>query len=112
VEQQSNVAATVSLASGIATVVLTVVTFCLGFVPIVSMCNLLIWPLTWLTALVALISGVVGWCTAGLMEGTGKGASIAGIGISLGYFALQIVMFVLVLMMGGLAVVLSAIGQS
>ena len=106
-EQQTNVAATVSLAAGIATVVLMVVQMCMSVVPIISMCAVLILPLHFLSAITALLSGIIGYRTAALMEDVGKSASITGIAISIAYFLFMIVMCGLGRMVGGLGVVLS-----
>ena len=109
-EQQTNVPATVSLAAAVTTVVLFLMTFCMSFVPIVSLCTFLMVPLGWLSGFVALVSGIVGYRLAGSMDDRGKGASLTGIAVSIVYFAIQALMFLLTLAMGGLAVVLSLLG--
>jgi hypothetical protein len=110
VEHQTNVAATVSLAAGIATVVLMVVHLCMSVVPFVSMCALLVYPLHFLSAIVALVSGIVGYRAAALMEDVGKSASVTGVAISICYFVFQLVVCGLGLMVGGLAALVSVIG--
>lgn len=108
--EQTNVAATVSLAAGIATVVLMAVHLCMAVVPFVSWCAVLVYPLHFVAAMTALISGIVGYRTAALMEDVGKSASITGVAIAICYFVLQLVICGLVAMVGGLAVLVSAAG--
>jgi hypothetical protein len=109
VEHQTNVAATVSLSAGIATVVLMVVHLCMSVVPFVSMCALLVYPLHFLSAIVALVSGIVGYRTAALMEDVGKSASITGVAISICYFVFQLVVCGLGLMLTGSMFLVSAV---
>ena len=106
-QQQSNVAATVSLAAGVATVVLMVVQMCMSVVPFVSMCSVLIVPLHLATAVTALVAGIVGYRAAALMEDVGKSASVTGIAVAIVYFLFTIVMCGLGVMVGGLGFVLS-----
>jgi len=110
VEQQQNVAATVSLAAGIATVVLMVVHLCMSVLPIVSMCSLLVYPLHLVAAVTALVAGIVGYRTSAVMEDVGKSASVTGIAIAICYFLFQLVVCGLGLMVGGFAVLVSLIG--
>jgi hypothetical protein len=111
VEQQTNIAATVSLAAGIATVVLMVVQLCMSVVPFVGMCAGLVVPLHFLAALTALLSGIVGYRAAALMEDVGKSASITGIAIAIMYFVFVAVMCGLGLVFGGFAFVMSLLGS-
>jgi len=104
VDQPANVAASISLTSALATVVLFALTFCANFVPFVGgVCSLVLVPIGWFTAFVALVSGIVGWRAAGLRDDRGKGAALVGVVTALVYFAVQILLLLMGMVFGGLA---------
>lgn len=104
--QRSNVAASVSLASAVATVVLFALTFCANFVPFVGwMCAGVLYPLGWLTAFVAFVSGIVGYRAASAMDDEGKGSALVGIATALVYFVVQGLLLLMAIVFGGLAYV-------
>lgn len=90
-DHQSNRPAMVSLGAGVGTVALVMVGFCLGGLPILSLLNLLVYPLQLLTAFTAILSGMVGFRTSAALYGVGRGASMTGIAIGGGVMILRAV---------------------
>ena len=94
--QQSNTPATVSLVSGIGAVLLMFVGYCGGIVPIVGpLVAFVLMPVEWLLAFVGILSGIVGYRTAAVLDGTGRGSAVAGVALSVVFMALQALLWTL-----------------
>ncbi len=107
---EPNTPATVSLGSGIAVIILQIVMFCVGFIPILNFANLLIFPIILILDVVAIVTGILGMKKAALLDGRGKGAAIGGLVIGIGYILLIAVLFIIGLLIGGFAMIAGALG--
>lgn len=105
-DQPSNPLATVSLVCGSLSMLGQVFAWCAGMIPFVGMINLLVIPMVWLLAFVGLITGILGYRTAGVLDGaTGKGAAIGGMAISAVVLLIQLVIIGLAVLLGGLVAI-------
>ena len=91
-DQQQNTMASVSLGSAIGLVVLFCVSFCLGFIPIVSLLNLLIFPLQILLAVTGLVTGIMGLSQARALDGEGHAKALVGVIVPVLWGLLQALM--------------------
>jgi len=107
---EPNTTGTVALGSGIAVIVLQIVMFCAGLIPIVQFVNLLLLPLIIILDVVAIVTGVMGMKKAALLNGTGKGAAVAGLVIGILHILLVIGMIIIGMIFGGLALLGGALG--
>jgi hypothetical protein len=101
--KRHNFAATASLLSGIGTVLLMLIGFCLGVLPFVQTFALLLLPIQLATATVAVGAGIVGYRAAGRAGGAGLGAAFGGLGIGVAWFVLQGLLWGFAAMMYGAA---------
>ena len=107
---EPNTTGTVAMGAGIAVVVLQIVMFCAGFIPIVNFVNFLLFPLILILDVVAIVTGVMGMKKATLLGGVGKGASVTGLTIGIGHILLMIVLTIIGVIAGGLAFLAGALG--
>ncbi len=103
--------ANVSLACGAGLIVLFFIGMCIGFIPFVGMLAILLYPLDWLLAIAAVITGALGIKQSAQFGGQGKGQAIAGMVMGLGFMLLQIGLIVLVFALGGFGVIASMMQQ-
>lgn len=110
-DQPSNPVATVSLVCGLLAMFGQVFVWCLSVVPFIGMFGIFLVPIVWLLSLVGLVTGIVGYRTANALDGTtGKGAAIGGFATSAIVLLIQVLLFVLAFVFGGLAFVLALLG--
>ena len=94
--------ALISMIAGVALAVCFVVGTCIGFIPFVGFLSLFLYPVDWILAIVALVTGILGYRQAGLCGGLGLGQSIAGMVIGGLFILMQVVVILMVLVIGGL----------
>ena len=107
---ESNTTGTVALGSGIGVIVVQILMICTGMIPFVNFINFLLFPLVLILDVVAIVCGFMGLGKAKLLDGLGKGPSIAGLVIGIGHILLMVLMVVLGLLFGGLAFLAGAMG--
>lgn len=100
---ESNTTGTVALGSGIGVIVVQILMICTGLIPFVNFINFLLLPLVLILDVVAIVTGVLGMKKAALLDGRGKGPSIAGLVIGILHLLFIGAMFVIGLIFGGLA---------
>jgi hypothetical protein len=109
-EPRSNVTATISLVCSILLVVFYFGGLCVSMIPLVGMIVLLLYPVEWILAFTALITGILGYRTSALMDGQGYGASLIGTIIAGIWMLMQFVGMLLLFFLGGTAFVMALLG--
>jgi len=100
-EEKTNIAANVSLGTGVAALVCLVIHWCIGCIPVLGLFAAVLFPIEILCALTAIVSGGIGIKMAGDLEGgTGKPQAIAGMVLGLLYFVILGAILVLAVMFG------------
>jgi hypothetical protein len=100
-ENETNIAANVSLGTGVAALVCLVIHWCIGCIPVLGLFAAVLFPIEILCAGTAIISGGFGIKMAGELEGgTGKPQAITGMVLGLLYFLILGSILVLALMFG------------
>ncbi|MEO1268240.1 MAG: hypothetical protein AAFX99_09085 [Myxococcota bacterium] len=102
----NNTAATVSLLSGLGLIASFFIGMCLGFIPFIGLLALLLYPLDWILAIVAVVAGFMG-IRESAQSGEGKFESIVGMVIGFGFMILQLGLIGLVIALGGFGVVMA-----
>jgi hypothetical protein len=97
--EQSNPWGTASLGLGLGTWVVWFLGMCMGM--IIPLLSSLTFPITWLMALAGVILGVIGYRTAMVTDGSGRGASLGGLALNLSWIVLQLVLMAIVFLMVG-----------
>ncbi len=105
-----NTQGTVALGSGIGVVFLQIAMVCIGIIPFVNFLNILVFPLILILDIVAIVTGIMGMKKAKLLDGLGKGPSIAGLAIGIGHILLMIVFIIIGIIAGGVAFLAGAMG--
>jgi hypothetical protein len=98
---ENNTTGTVALGTGIGVIVVQLLMVCTGLIPFVNFINLLLFPLVLILDVVAIVTGVMGMKKAKLLNGLGKGPSIAGLVIGVVHLVLILGALVLALIIGG-----------
>lgn len=96
---QSNPWGTVSLGLGVATWVVWFLGMCAGM--ILPFLSTMAFPVTWLMALAGLVVGVIGYRTAMVTDGSGRGASLGGLALNLAWIVLQLLIMLMLFVMFG-----------
>ncbi len=100
-DQQSNPWSLVSLGLGVGTWFVWFVGMCLGIV--IPFLSTLAFPVTWLMALIGLVTGMIGYRTAMVQDGEGRGAALLGIALNLTWILVQVlIMVMLFVFVGGI----------
>jgi hypothetical protein len=105
---ESNTTGTVALGSGIGVIVVQLLMLCTGMIPFVNFINILLFPLVLILDVVAIVTGIMGMKKANLIGGVGKGPSIAGLVIGILHLLFLGAVFVIAILMGGLAMLSGA----
>ncbi len=106
----SNTLATASIGAGIGALLLMFVGYCAGMVPIVGpLVALILLPVEWILAFTGLVTGIVGYRTAGVLGGAGRGSALGGLALSGVFFALQALLMLLACFGVGAVMVLDAL---
>ncbi len=100
---EPNTTGNIALGTGIGVIVLQLVIFCTGMIPFVNFVNLLLFPLVLILDVVAIVTGVMGMKKAALLDGAGKGPSIAGLVIGILHLLFIGFLVVLGVIFGGIA---------
>jgi hypothetical protein len=111
-EPRSNVPATISLVCSVLLVVFYFGGMCISMIPIIGMIVLVLYPLEWILAFTAFLSGLVGYRTAAAMDGQGYGASLVGMIISGCWMLMQLAAVLLMFFLGSTFFLLAILGAA
>jgi len=100
---EKNTPATIALWTGIAVIVLLILGFCLGFIPLLNLLTILIVPLVFIGDFVAIGAGFAGLKRAKELNGLGRGSAMGGLIIGALHLLFLVFGFIMALLFGGLA---------
>ncbi|TNE89617.1 MAG: hypothetical protein EP330_10640 [Deltaproteobacteria bacterium] len=75
---ETNLPATISLGSAITLALLWVIGMCVGLIPIIGLVTVVLYPINWLLALTAMITGFLGYRRAQELDGLGQAPALIG----------------------------------
>ncbi|MFH1463212.1 MAG: hypothetical protein ABIO70_02390 [Pseudomonadota bacterium] len=100
---EKNTPASISLWTGVGVIALLILMFCLGFIPLLNLLALLLFPVVLIGDGVAIVTGIMGIKRANVLNGLGKGAAMGGMIIGILHLLLLLFGFIMAILFGGLA---------